>query len=309
MNILVTGGLGFIGSHLVDQLVKKKHKVFIVDDLSTGQKKNKNKLATYYIYDIVKCIDNQKKIKNILKKNKIEDIFHLAADASVNSSLEKPNSILTTNFNASVAIIEACKKTFVKKFIFASTSAVYGEPEYLPVDEKHQCKPKSLYGLSKLMFENYSNFFTENCNEFSVINFRLPNVYGPRQRADLEGGVIAIFFQRMINNNSINIFGDGNQTRDWVHVNDIAAAFIKAIKIQQKKNEIIQLGSNKANTVKKLFLLLKDKLHYEKKPKYCNKREGDIEFMMMSNKKASKILKWSPTVDLKKGLENLINDC
>ena len=288
MNILVTGGLGFIGSHLVDQLVKKKHKVFIVDDLSTGQKKNKNKLATYYIYDIVKCINNKRKIKTILEKNKIKIVFHLAADASVNSSLDKPNSILKTNFNASVAIIDACKNTYVKKFIFASTSAVYGEPSYLPVDEKHQSKPKSLYGLSKMMFENYSIFLTESSDKFSVINFRLPNVYGPRQRADLEGGVIAIFLEKMTNNNTISIFGDGNQTRDWVHVEDIVEAFIKVIKIKHKKNEIIQLGSNNANTVKKLFFLLKEKLHYNKMPTYCKKRDGDIKFMMMSHKKAKR---------------------
>lgn len=305
MNILVTGGLGFIGSHLVDKLVEKKHKVYVIDNLSTGQKKNKNLFATYYIYDIVKLIKNPKKLKTILKKNKIKVVFHLAADASVNSSLDKPNSILTTNFNASVAIIEACKNTFVKKFIFASTSAVYGEPRYLPVDEQHLTKPKSLYGLSKLMFENYSALLTESYNDFNVVIFRLPNVYGPRQRADLEGGVIAIFSQNMIKNNNLNIYGDGKQTRDWVHVEDIINAFLKAIRINNKKNGIIQLGSGKANTVNRLFTILKKNLNYEKKPNYCEKRAGDIKYMLMTNKKARKIYKWKPSITLEQGLKNL----
>ncbi len=300
-NILVTGGLGFIGSHLVDKLVKKNYKVFVIDDLSTGLKKNRNTKAKYYFIDINHFIKDNKKLKKIINGKDIDVIFHLAANASVNASLNNPNLMFQVNFNASISIIEACKETNVKKFIFASTSAVYGEPTFLPVNESHITNPISPYGLSKLMFEEYTRYFSQS-NNLSIVNFRLPNVYGKRQRPDLEGGVIAIFIDRMKENSIINIFGDGKQKRDWVHVNDIVNAFEKSLKYNFD-NEIISLGSLKSNTVNKLFSILKSQLDYKKKPNYLSKRDGDIKFMIMDNKKAFKLLKWKPLIELSKGLK------
>ena len=300
-NILVTGGLGFIGSHLVDKLIDNGHKVYVIDNLSTGRKRNSNDLAKYYYLDINKFINSSIELIKIIKKNNIHSVFHLAANANVNASLNNPGEMLKVNFNASVAILEACKKTSVKKFIFASTSAVFGEPKYLPVDELHPIDPISPYGLSKLMFENYNKYFSKS-SKISIINFRLPNVYGKRQRADLEGGVIAIFSERIKKNLKVNIYGNGNQKRDWVHVIDIVNAFEKSL-YYNFKNEVILLGSLQSNTVNKLFALLSNQLHYKKKPTYLKVRDGDIKYMIMDNTKAKKLIKWTPSINFNDGIK------
>lgn len=301
MKILVTGGLGFIGSHLVDKLIKKKHKIFVIDNLSSGSKKNINLKATYLFVDLKTFISDEKKLKDFLISNKIETIYHLAANASVNASMSNPLEIIEENFRSSVVLIQASKKTFVKKFLFASTSAVYGEPLYFPVDESHPVDPISVYGLSKLIFEKFLKFFKIRSN-ISIVIFRLPNVYGERQRSDLEGGVVAIFNDNIKANKNITIFGDGMQKRDWVHVSDIVKAFTLTIEIDIKF-EIISLGSEVGNTVNYLFKLLKTKNLYKKIPNIEVKRDGDIKDMTMSYQKAKKILGWKPSLTLKQGLE------
>ena len=304
MNVLVTGGSGFIGSHLVDLLLKDNHSVYVIDNLSTGKKINNNSLAFYYYYDLKKSISNQKKIKDFIINKKIEIVYHLAANASVNASMSKPLNMMNENFNSSIALVEACKNTKVKKFVFASTAAVYGDPSYLPVDESHKVNPISVYGLSKLLFEEYLKYFNKQ-RKISIIILRLPNVYGPRQRADLEGGVVAIFNNLIKKNKRVTIFGNGKQKRDWVYVLDIAEAF-KSTLSYNSKFDIIAIGSNVGMTVNKLFELISNKYQYKKKPNMMSSKPGDIKNMIMGYEYAAKKIKWKPKINLSRGIE-LIN--
>ncbi len=300
MNILVTGGLGFIGSHLVDHLIRDRHEVLVIDNLSTGDKKNINTKAHYVYKDLKIFIETDSELKELITRHNIQVIYHLAANASVNSSLENPLMMIEENFNASVALIEAAKNTNVRKFLFSSTSAVYGEPIYYPVDENHSTDPLTPYGLSKLLFEKYLYYFKKT-SDISIVAFRLPNVYGPRQRFDLEGGVVAIFNEKIKSNENVTIYGDGEQKRDWVFVGDIVAAFQTAINADISF-DIISIASGVSKTVNELFLLTKRKYNYKKQPIMKKARDGDITKMVMDNKKAKKILGWEAKVDLAVGI-------
>lgn len=304
-NILITGGSGFIGSNLVDFFVKEGYGVYVIDDLSTGLEENHNNQASYFHYDIVKLIDDSKPIKDFILNNKISIVYHLAASADIFLSINNPEKVYKINLDASIAILNACSQTNVKKFIFASTSAVYGEPETLPVCEDHKTNPISPYGLTKLGFEQYMNFFEIN-NDIQMIAFRFPNVYGFRQRSDLEGGVLAIFEDVIKNNEQIKIFGDGNQTRDWVDVRDIVIALNLAID-HSGKFKIMNLGSGKKTSINMLFNYFKSEMSYNKDPLYLDEREGDIKHMVMDCNKAFEELRWKPMISLENGVKNLVS--
>ncbi len=304
-NILITGGSGFIGSNLVDFFVEKGHKVFVIDDLSTGLKENHNNNASYFLCDIVNFIDDSKPIEDYIISNKIRIVYHLAASADIFLSINNPEKVYKINLDASVALLNACSKSNVKKFIFASTSAVYGEPEILPVCEDHKTNPISPYGLTKLGFEQYMNFF-EISNDIEMVAFRFPNVYGFRQRSDLEGGVVAIFEDAIKNNEQIKIFGDGNQTRDWVDVSDIVIALSLALE-HSDNFRIMNLGSGKKTSINLLFNYFKNEMLYKKDPLYLKEREGDIKNMVMDCNIAYKYLKWKPKTSLEYGIKNLVS--
>jgi len=304
--ILVTGGSGFIGSTLVDLLINEGHSVIVIDDLSTGLCSNHNKSATYINQDLCRYIDHPEEIITLLQEHKIETVYHLAASADVFLSINNPEKVYKINVLASITLVRACKKTGVKKLVFASTSAVYGEPKYLPVDEDHDTNPISPYGLSKLGFEQYLNYFSID-TDMSITVFRLPNVYGPRQRPDLEGGVIAIFYGLMKQNQPIHMFGDGQQTRDWVYVDDIVSAFYKALK-NHEKFDIYVLGSNTETSLNDLVACLVDVTGYKENPQYSAIRAGDIKNMVMTYSKANQSLNWTPGTTLSEGIAKLAKE-
>ena len=304
--ILVTGGSGFIGSTLVDFLINEGHSVIVIDDLSTGLSSNHNESATYINEDLCRYIDHPEEIITVLQEHNIDTVYHLAASADVFLSINNPEKVYKINVLASIALVRACKKTGVKKLVFASTSAVFGEPKYLPVDEDHDTNPISPYGLSKLGFEQYLNYFSID-TDMSITVFRLPNVYGPRQRPDLEGGVIAIFYGLMKQSQPIHMFGDGQQTRDWVYVDDIANAFYKALKNHEKFN-IFLLGSNTETSLNYLFACLVDVTGYRENPHYGAIRAGDIKNMVMTYSKANQSLNWTPGTTLSEGIVKLAKE-
>ena len=304
--ILVTGGSGFIGSTIVDLLINEGHSVIVIDDLSTGLRSNHNNSATYINEDLCRYIDYPEEIIRVLQEHNIDTVFHLAASADVFLSINNPEKVYKINVLASIALARACKKAGVKKLVFASTSAVFGEPKYLPVDENHDTNPISPYGLSKLGFEQYLNYFSID-TDMSITVFRLPNVYGPRQRPDLEGGVIAIFYGLMKQSQPIHMFGDGQQTRDWVYVDDIANAFNKALKNREKFN-IFLLGSNTETSLNDLFACLVDVTGYRENPHYGAIRAGDIKNMVMTYSKANQSLNWTPGITLSEGIVKLAEE-
>lgn len=304
--ILVTGGSGFIGSTLVDLLINEGHSVIVIDDLSTGLSSNHNESATYINEDLCRYIDHPEEIITVLQEHNIDTVYHLAASADVFLSINNPEKVYKINVLASIALVRACKKTGVKKLVFASTSAVFGEPKYLPVDEDHDTNPISPYGLSKLGFEQYLNYFSID-TDMSITVFRLPNVYGPRQRPDLEGGVIAIFYGLMKQSQPIHMIGDGQQTRDWVYVDDIANAFYKALKNHEKFN-IFLLGSNTETSLNDLFACLVDVTGYKENPQYGAIRAGDIKNMVMTYSKANQSLNWTPGTTLSEGIAKLAEE-
>lgn len=304
-NILVTGGCGFIGSNLVDKLIEENEKVIVIDDLSTGQLTNKNSSAKYFEESILDYINDKEKLCSLLNDNDIDIVYHLAALADVRLSIHDPINCYNVNHLASISILDICYEVGVKKFIFASTSAVYGTPEYQPVDEKHPVNPISPYGLSKLAFEQYLQYKSLSNNNIEIVIFRLPNVYGPRQRADLEGGVIAIFQHLMENNNNVTFFGKGDQTRDWVHVYDIVKVFSFVINKKLNTFNIISIGSQVEKTLWDLFNYLSSELKYKKLPIIINKRDGDIKHMCLSNTKLKEVFNWEPEILLSEGIKKL----
>lgn len=293
-NVLITGGAGFIGSHVSDLLVENGYNVFVVDNLSSGFDSNLNKNSKFYNLDI-----NSPQLENVFKENKIDYIFHFAAQASVSFSTKYPTEDANENILGSINVLKFAKKYGVKKFIIASTAAVYGIPEYLPVDEAHKTTCLSFYGLSKLTMEKYVELFGVD-----FIIFRFANVYGPRQSAHGEAGVVAIFADKMKDNLEISIHGDGEQTRDFVYVSDVAQACLRAIQ-SEIKNEIINVSTNKSISVNKLFELMSKEYNYKKTPTYTQERFGDIKHSVLDNKKCIKLLGFEPKTPLEKGFAHL----
>lgn len=293
-NILITGGAGFIGSHVGDLLIEKGYNVFVVDNLSSGCDSNLNESVKFYNLDI-----NSPKLEDVFKENKIDYVFHFAAQASVSFSTKNPSEDAVENILGSINVLKFSKKYGVKKFITASTAAVYGVPEYLPVDEKHSTKCLSFYGLSKLTMEKYIELFG-----IDYIIFRLANVYGPRQSAHGEAGVVAIFADKMKNNQEITIHGDGEQTRDFVYVLDVAKVCVSVIQ-SEIKNEIINVSTNRAISVNKLFGLMSHKYEYRKEPSHSEERFGDIKHSVLDNKKCKTLLDFVPETSINEGLKDL----
>lgn len=294
-NVLITGGAGFIGSHVTDLLIEKGYNVIVVDNLSSGLNSNLNKNAKFYNVDIT-----SPELEKVFKENVIDYVFHFAAQASVSFSTKKPVEDANENIIGTINVLKFAKNNGVKKFMVSSTAAVYGVPEYLPVDEKHPTTCLSFYGLSKLTMEKYVELFS-----IDYIIFRFANVYGPRQSAHGEAGVVAIFADKMKNNEDIIIDDDGEQTRDFVYVADVAKVCLKAIESDVKK-EIINVSTSKAISVNKLFSSMATKFNYKKTAKYGPQRIGDIKHSILDNKKCLKSFGIVPQTSIEDGLAKLL---
>jgi len=304
VNILVTGGCGFIGSNLVDELIKLEYKVHVIDDLSTGLKENCNNSANYYFIDILDFLHSTKELKKILEENSCDVLYHLAALVDVRKTIDDPLLAYNINSLATHVLSEISIEFGIKKIIFASTSAVYGEPNYFPVNEEHETSPISPYGLSKLCAEQSLKYLSK-LKKLDVFVFRLPNVYGPRQRPDLEGGVISIFYEKMKKRQPVSFFGDGQQTRDWVHVSDIVEALTLALSKNGLGYQLISLGSGKASSLIELYNYMSNELNYDLDPIIGEPREGDIKHMVMLANRAKRIIDWKAKIGLKMGIRML----
>ena len=295
---LVTGGAGFIGSHIVEKLLENNYDVIIIDNLSSGSIENIPNSAPLKFYQLNIEKDD---LELVFQKEAPNYVIHLAAQTSVNFSISHPYYDANMNVMASIKLLELCKKYNIRKFITASSAAIYGNPKYLPIDENHPTEPMSQYGLSKLTMEKYIKL-----SGIPYIIFRFSNAYGPRQKSSKESGVVAIFNNAMKNNEPINIYGDGEQIRDFIYVEDIANICIKAIN-SNVENEIINFSTNKGVSLNQLFKVMKSLYNYTLNANYLPERIGDIKNSILSNDKAYNLLKFTNYTKLEKGLEILAN--
>ncbi|MCI0395204.1 MAG: NAD-dependent epimerase/dehydratase family protein [Chloroflexi bacterium] len=299
MKVLVTGGAGFIGSHVVDLYLKNGHEVVVVDNLSTGRSSNLNPAATFYQVDV-----RSPQIAEILDRERPEVVNHHAAQIDVRRSVAQPMFDADVNILGSLNLIEAALKTGVKRFVYISTGgAVYGEPEYLPCDEAHPINPICQYGVSKHTVEHYLYLYQLNYGlDYTVL--RYPNVYGPRQDPHGEAGVVAIFTGRILAGEQVYINGDGSQQRDFVYVADCAQANLLAV--TAGKNGIFNIGTGQGTTINEIFDTLREITSYPLPPRFRPARLGETYRIFLDAGKARRELGWQPTVRLADGLEQTV---
>ncbi|MBS3140992.1 NAD-dependent epimerase/dehydratase family protein [Candidatus Woesearchaeota archaeon] len=294
MNILVTGGAGFIGSHIVDLLVKE-NKVIIIDNLSSGQKENINKKAIFYEQDL----SNFKEVEDIIKKENIEIIYHLAAQMDVRKSVELPIFDAQQNIINTLNLLEVSIKYKIKHFIFSSSGgAIYGDTN-VPTTEEARELPVSPYGVAKLSIEKYLNYY-HKIHNLKYTALRYANVYGSRQNQKGEAGVVSIFFTRMLRNEPISIFG-GKQTRDFVFVEDVARANLLAL--TDKESNTYNIGTEKETNIIELFNEINKFFNNKFSPIYEKSKLGEQMKSCLSYQKISKQLNWQPKINLEEGLK------
>lgn len=296
MKVLVTGGAGFIGSHIVDQLLAEGHQVVVVDDLSTGSLDNVNPQASFVRLSV---LDGE--LLGLFAREKFDAALHLAAQTIVGSSLEHPDIDARVNVLGTLQVLEGCRQHGVERIIFASTAAVYGDVTELPVPEEAPGQPASFYGLSKLTAERYIQMY-HALYGLNYLILRYANVYGERQGDRGEGGVVSIFAGCLCRNNRLNIYGDGGQTRDFVYVGDVAAANVAAVTTPQT-NRILNISSQTETSVNELASLFAEIAGEAACPAYHPARSGDILRSTLRNREACAALDWQPRIVLREGLE------
>jgi len=302
MKILVTGGAGFIGSHVVDRYVDLGHEVAVIDNLSTGFEKNLNAKAKFFKADIREL----EKIYEIVGDFKPDVINHHAALAEVTKSIENPSDTLAVNVMGTANVLLAGGKASIKHFIFSSTGgAIYGDPVHLPADESCKPAPLSPYGLSKLLGENIIEFYARIYGLTYTI-FRYSNVYGPRQNPGGEAGVVAIFTNLIKSGTRPTIFGDGSKTRDYVYVGDVVSA--NELALDTTENNLLNLGWGKEISDKEIFDTIASTLNFSEGSIYAPFREGEVGKISLDSTKARKTLGWIPKVSLTEGI-NITTKC
>ena len=297
MNILVTGGAGFIGSHLVRHLLAKGENVTALDNLSTGLAENLPSEAKLVEMDIL-----DEELPKVVAAGAFDAIVHLAAQTMVDTSIKNPLLDTRENLLGTVQVLEAARAANVKRVIFASTAAVYGDvkEDDLPVREAQPTLPLSFYGLSKLSVEKYLEMY-EKLYGMEYVVLRFANVYGERQGDGGEGGVISIFAKAVAEGRDITIYGDGEQTRDFVYAGDIAEGIWAALRTEEV-NAAYNLSTQTETSLRELVSLLAEIRGREIVPKYGAEREGDIYKSMLSNNRARRGLDWQPVTTLAEGL-------
>ena len=298
VRILVTGGAGFIGSHVVRALLQEKHEVTVLDNLCTGTWEH---LPQGEIHSWTMDIREERARKEI-EQSHFDAIVHLAGQTMVDVSIRDPYYDADENLMGTVNILEAARHSGVKRVVFASTAAVYGNVDQsrLPLQEDTPLLPLSFYGFTKMAVEHYLNLYQRNYG-LSYVVLRFANVYGERQGDTGEGGVISIFAKRIARGQGITIFGDGEQTRDFIYAGDVARGIMAALKTENV-NTAYNLSTQTESSLKELVQLMGEVAGREIVPEYAQVREGDIRRSVLANEKAIARLGWQPKVSLKDGL-------
>jgi UDP-glucose 4-epimerase len=295
LKAIVTGGAGFIGSHLVDTLISRGSCVHVIDNLSSGKREYLNRSAEFHNIDI-----SSSDAYNVIVSERPDYIFHMAAQADVSRSTSSPFEDMQTNIAGTLNLLEACRHFPVKNFVFSSTSAVYGNVSSDIINETCHPSPISFYGLSKLTSENYIKLYGDTFEvPFSIL--RYGNVYGPRQTSKGEGGVIAVFLEKLLRNEKLKINGDGLQTRDYVYVQDVVDANIDAA--VKGKQMTMHISTRERTSILQLIALLKRYHSNEILSFHTTDRQGDIKHSCLDNSLAKRELNWKPHYSIEEGLK------
>lgn len=303
MKILITGGAGFIGSHLVEKLITENNEILIIDNLMTGKKENLSFEGNYELF--IDDLGSKKSLNKIIEFNP-DVCFHLAAQASVVISVSNPALDFDHNILQPILLLKTLLKTDCKKFVFSSSGGtIFGEPVNVPTSEEDFAgEPQSPYGVAKKRLNELIQIITKDTNmSYSILNFS--NVFGPRQDPHGEAGVISIFSNKFLSNEQPIIYGDGNQTRDYVYVMDVVEAMILSSKTEE--NLFLNIGTGIETSVNQLVEIMKDKFNSDIEPIYQDAREGELLRSVLDNSKALASIGWKPVYDLNIGMEKVVD--
>jgi len=300
MKVLVTGGAGFIGSHVTDACLAAGHQVSVVDDLSTGKRENVDERATLHVADL----RDREALEEVFVVERPEVVCHLAAKANVRESMVEPVLYAEVNVIGSLILLELMRKYGGRKVVYASTGgAVYGEPQYFPVDEDHPIQPLDPYGASKHHVEHYLSIYrTQFGIDFTILRFA--NVYGPRQDPHGEAGVVAIWTNQMLHGGQPIINGSGDQERDFVYVGDIASANVLAL--TAGSGEIVNLGSGIGTSINRVFELLRRITGSDCQEIHGLAKAGEVFRTCLKADRAKQVLGWEARVSLEEGLTRTV---
>ena len=299
MRILITGGAGFIGSHVTDAYLAAGHEVAVVDDLSSGSADNVDPRARWYRMDV-----RDPGLDTAFAEERPEIVCHHAAQVSVRRSVEAPQADADVNVLGSLNLFEAARRHGVRRIVFASTGgAIYGEQSGPPADETHPCRPRSPYAVAKLAVEHYLDYFCDTFGLQAVV-LRYANVYGPRQDPHGEAGVVAIFMQRILAGLAPTIYGDGEQVRDFVYVDDVVDAFVRAA--DRGDGLILNIGTGVETAVQDLFSTMARLVAFDEPARYAMARPGELQRSALDPTRAANHLGWKPWTNLEDGLRRTI---
>ena len=303
MRILVTGGAGFIGSHIVDQCIAAGHAVAVVDNLwdeGGGKKTNLNPQARFYHADIT----DESSLNHVFDEVQPEVVSHQAAQHSVAISTKNPKLDARVNVLGLLNVLNNCTRVGTRKIVFASSGATYGTPVRLPIDEDVPQRPESPYGITKMVAEYYLRYWQE-AHGLTYTALRYGNVYGPRQDPNGEAGVIAIFARRFLNHEPVRIDWDGEQQKDYVYVEDVARANL--IALDHGDNDIFCIGTGKGTSVNEIYRTLEEIVGFSPEIVKAPKRPGDVHLAYFNCSKAAHILGWKPEVSLQEGIKATVD--
>lgn len=292
--ILVTGGCGFIGPHIVESLIKRGHNIAVIDNLSTGKRENIPSDVKFYQRDITEDIND------IFEIEKPEIVIHTAAQTMLRESLKDPILDAKSNVLGTINVLEACRKNNIKKLIYTSTGgARVGEPEYLPVDEKHPVKPLAPYGVSKHTAEHYVEMYNKVYG-LNYLIFCFGNVYGPRDNPETKR-VIPVFIDKILKGEAPTIFGDGNQTRDFIYVEDLVEFIVDNLE-SNPEHKLFYLANGKQKSINEVFNILKELSDFPNQPNYIGEIKGEVRDIYLNISLAKQELNWNPKHSLREGL-------
>ena len=296
---LVTGGAGFIGSHVVDRLVADGFRVVVVDSLATGRREAVHREASFHELDV-----RSPRLGGLFKVERPDVVLHLAAAASVSRSVRNPARDARANVMGSINVLQQARRLGIERFVFSSTGgALYGEPAYLPCDEAHPVRPLSPYGAAKNAVEGYVHAIA-GLGGFGYTLLRYGNVYGPRQDPHGEAGVVAIFARRMLDGRDVVIYGDGEQERDFVYVSDVVEANVRAL--AQRGDDVFNVGRGEGTSVNEVFGALAAATSYTRSPRHRAVRAGDVGKIYLDVRKARDALGWTAAIGLEAGIASTV---